>query len=1012
MKNTSTTKGFLYYYYPILLIGLIITTPSYATRHTSQKTDIQQTTQLAQHTITGKATFDNMPLSGVTIQVKGKTTSTITDENGNYTIPADATDTLIFTYTGFKTVEIPVDGKTVIHATMHEDITALQQVTVNAGYYNVKESERTGSIAKVTAKDIEKQPVANILNTMQGRMAGVNVTQESGIAGGGFSVTIRGLNSLRRNGNEPLYVIDGVPYSSEPISYSTTSVAIPGDGNPLSSINPNDVESLEILKDADATAIYGSRGATGVVLITTKKGKSGKTVFTASTQHGIGTVTRMMDLMHTEDYLAMRRKAFANDGIEPGPADYDVNGTWSQDRYTDWQEELIGGTSEIDNWQMSASGGTGQTKFLLSGNYRTETTVFPGDYKYKRGGAHLGVDHVSDDERFKMAFSGRYSAQRNLLPGLDFTSLSRGLAPNAPEPYNPDGSLNWEDGTWENPYAQLQAGNIADTYDLTANTVLGYTITKGLDLKSSFGMTDLKNEESRSLPSSMYNPAFGVGSEVSSVFTHDFTRRSWIVEPQLNWKGSFGNHDLDVLIGGSFQHQNSERLAHYASGFSSDALLDDLTAASFLLVMANDKTEYQYQAFFGRVNYMFGKKYIINLTGRRDGSSRFGPGKQFATFGAVGAAWLFYKETFMADSFISFGKLRGSYGTTGNDQIGDYQFLDTYTSSGYDYQGIKGLQPVRLYNADFGWETNTKLEAALETGFLKDRIFMTAAWYRNRSSNQLVGIPLAGTTGFASIQSNLDATVENRGWEFMLRTVNVQGKDFNWTTNFNLTIPRNELLEFPNLEASTYRNTYVIGEPITVRKLFHFTGVNPTTGLYEFEDVNGDGQISYADDRQAVADFGPKYYGGLQNQFSYKGLQLDFLFQFVKQLNWNYANTQGYAGLFYNQPTAYNNSWMQPGDIAQHQVFTTGLNYEALQASEYYGLSDAAVSDASYIRLKNVALSYDLPLSNFKNFACRLVVQAQNLLTITSFEGADPEFREGGYLPPLRIVSGGLQLTF
>lgn len=952
-------------------------------------------------------------MTGVTIAVAGKPQTAVSGDNGRFAIAAGPGDTLVFSYVGFTTVSEALNGRTNIEVSLKEDATALQAVTVNTGYYTVKEAERTGSISKLTAKQIQRQPVTNLLGTMQGSMPGVSVTQETGMPGGGYSISIRGTNSLRAGGNEPLYIIDGVPYATDPISHAQTSLSIPGDGNPLNSISPNDIESIEVLKDADATAIYGSRGANGAVLITTKKGKKGGTRFTFGSTYGVGRVTRMMDLMDTQQYLAMRRQAFANDGIEIGQADYDVNGTWSQSRYTDWQDVLLGGTSERSGWQLSASGGSEATRFLLSANYNTETTVFPGDFRYKRGGAHLNLDHTSEDKKFHTAFSGTWSAQGNDVPWIDPTATARSLEPNAPGLYDASGGLNWENGTWENPLAQFNAHSRTKAYNLLANATLGYKLLDNLEIKSAFGFTDLRNNDSRSMPHTIFNPALGRTSANSVKYTNELLRQSWIIEPQLGYKYGFGKSKIDILLGATFQNQTSTRLVLQGTGFANNSLMDDMASANTVRVRNNDALVYCYNAFFGRVNYTFADKYILNLTGRRDGSSRFGPGNRFASFGAVGAAWLFHKEGFLQRlEFLSFGKLRASYGTTGNDQIGDYQYLDTYTSSGYTYQGIKGLQPARLFNAGFGWETNTKAEGAVEAGLFKDKLFLTAAWYRNRSSSQLVGLPIAATTGFTVIQDNLDATVQNTGWEFTLRHTNWQTENFTWITSINVTVPKNELISFPGLETSPYRNDYVVGQPITARKLFQYKGINMQTGVYEFTDFNGDGVISYEDDRQAVRDFAPAYYGGIQNQFTYKGLQLDFLFQFVKQLNVNEAGTQGYAGLQRNQPAALAASWSQPGDTAAYQLFTTGVNQQAMQASEYYAQSDGAVSDASYIRLKNIALSYTLPEKYFKAIGCRLSLNAQNLWTITPYKGADPEFRDAGYLPPLRVISGGVELTF
>jgi TonB-linked SusC/RagA family outer membrane protein len=993
--------------YCLIFMGLLMTFSSYYAKDTSGH--IAKIFQ--QHHIQGAITDGSGPLPGVTIAVKGKlNTAAISDYSGQYALSTSANDTLVVSFIGFKTAVIPVKGRTKIDVQLLYDTTTLQEVRVNAGYYSVKESERTGSIARITSKDIETQPVTNVLATMQGRMAGVNVTQSTGTPGGGFEIQIRGQNSIRPEGNAPLYIIDGVPYASDTVGYPQTSTIFPTTTSPLNSINPDSIESIEVLKDADATAIYGSRGANGVVLITTKKGKEGKTKFTISVSTGAGTVTKFMKLMNTEQYLAMRRQAFANDKITTYPANaYDVNGTWDQNRYTDWQKELIGGTSAITELRGSVSGGTQYTQFLFSGNYHTETTVFPGDFGYKKGGSQFSLNHQSSDGKFRLVFSAGYNTQNNDQPATDFTNESRLLVPNAPALYDANGNLNWENNTWDNPLRNLKAVYLSKTKDILANTVLSYEIAPDLVLKSSFGYTDLQHTETRTAPSTMYNPSYGYTSANSVLYRNNTTRSSWIAEPQINWEKEFGGGKLGVLLGGTFQQQNSVRLIQSGTGFSSNSLIYDLASATTKQVQFSDEILYKYQAFFGRVNYNWHDRYIINLTARRDGSSRFGPGNQFANFGAVGAAWLFSNESFLKNSsWFSFGKLRSSYGTTGSDQIGDYQFLDTYTSSGINYQSIIGLQPSRLFNPDFGWEMNKKLEAAIELGFFADRIFVTGAWYRNRSSNQLVGIPLAGTTGFTQLQANLDATVENTGWEFTLRTVNFSRKNFNWTSNFNISISRNELISFPNLKSSTYKDKYRIGEPLNIQLSYQFLGVDPTTGIYQFADVNGDNILSSPNDKQTIVNLNPDFFGGLQNQLTYKNWKLDFLFQFVKQRNRSYGSI---AGMMYNQPETMLNSWQQQGDNAPYQIYTSGYNGAAISAQSRYSSSDAGIVDASYIRLKNVAVAYNLPL-RLQTMQCSILLQGQNLLTFTPYEDGDPEFKSSGYLPPLKIITAGIQLTF
>lgn len=970
--------------------------------------------QVQPQTIGGTVSDARGPLPGVTVAVKGKTILTTTDALGNFSIDAQVGETLVFSFVGYKTAEIMLGSNTSLSVTLEEEVLSLQDVVVNAGYYSVKEKERTGSIARITSKDIEQQPVSNVLATMQGRMAGINITQTTGTPGGGFDVQVRGLNSLRTGGNAPLYIIDGAPYSSQAIGNPETSTILPNSTSPLNSINPADIESIEVLKDADATAIYGSRGANGVVLITTRKGKAGKTTYTASLSGGIGSVTRFSELMRTAEYLAMREEAYVNDGIAEYPANaYDVNGTWDRNRYTDWQKELIGGTSQITDASAAVSGGSGQTQFLLSGNYRKETTVFPGDFEYWKGNAHTNIAHRSLDNKFNLTFSASYTAQDNDQPWSDLTVDSRSLAPNAPALYNDDGTLNWEDSTWDNPLRNLEGKFRARTGDLIANGTFSWIVWKDITFKSSLGYTNLQHNESRTLPSTIYNPAYGVGAEYSSVFFNDTRRSSWIIEPQLGWRKTWGKLNLDVLAGSTFQKQRTEQLVQSGTGFSSNALIYNLAAAATKDILLSDESRYHYQAVFGRINLNYDKRFILNLTGRRDGSSRFGPGRQFANFGAVGLAWLFSNEAlFKNQAVLSFGKLRASYGSSGNDQIGDYQYLNTYTTTGVGYNGIIGLQPSRLFNENFSWETNNKFELAVETGFFKDRIFMTLAWYDNRSSNQLVGIPLPGTTGFTSIQANLGAKIQNKGIEATLRTVNVQEKDITWITTFNISAARNKLLEFPGLANSTYRNQFAIGHPTNIKMLYGFDGVNPETGLYEFKDFNGDGAITSPDDKKFIADFTPKYFGGLQNHLTYKNISLDFLFQFVKQKNWNENYLSEQPGTMANQPRGILNHWQSAGDIASYQQYSTGSQAEAVDSHMRFTESTAAFGDASFIRLKNVAISYTLPADWLGNVNCQLSLEGQNLLTFTSYKGADPEFGRPGFLPPLKMFTTGIRLSY
>lgn len=951
-----------------------------------------------------------MGMAGVNIVIKNTTKGTQSNLDGEYTIIAHPSDTLVFTYMGYKNQEIAVGNRTLINVVMQADATSLDQVVINAGYYKVSDREKTGSISRLTAQDIENQPVNNPLEALQGRVSGVNITQTSGLAGSGFNVRIRGQNSIMA-GNEPLYIIDGVPYDSQSLgTYISSGPIIPaGNISPLNAINPASIESIEILKDADATAIYGSRGANGVVLITTKKGKAGRTKYTFGSSTGIAHITKKRELMNTEQYLEMRREAFANDGITEYPDyAYDVNGTWELNRDTDWQKVLIGHTANTHKVQASVSGGTEQTRFLLSGMYQNETSVYPGSFNYDRITVNSNLQHKDKQDKFKLDFNAAYTLEDNHLPGNDLTFNAMWLAPNAPALYDETGALNWEDGTWNNPLAQLENEYKNTSHTLFSSLLLSYKLTKSIDVKLNSGYGTSRLNDFMTAPHTAYNPAWGMTSANSMVTTNEGNKKYWILEPQFNWTKPWTQGVMNILIGATFQKQQFNQFGLYGLGFPSNRFINNLSAATTIIVNNEVSTQYNTQSLFARINYAHHDKVFLNITGRRDGSSRFGSNNKYGNFGAVGAAYVFSEDLEL--DWLNFGKLRGSYGITGNDQIGDYQYLQTYTITSQPYDGSIGLEPARLHNPTFKWEENRKSELALELGFFKNNLAFSVAYYNNRSSNQLINYSLPATTGFNSILTNLDAEVENQGWEFDLKANLVKTTNFKWNSSLNLSLSRNKLLKFAGLETSPYANKYVIGQPLSIAKLYHLQGVNPQTGLFEFEDYNNDGQITGTEDREYIADLTPKYYGGFSNVLSYKNWDLDVFFQFVKKMGYNQYQTTDAAGTMSNQPVTVLDRWQHPGDNASMQRYTTGANPEAYSAHMQFVRSNGVISDASFIRLKSLSLSYTLPLSKKDDSSCRFFLTGENLLTFTKFKGGDPEQLDG-YLPPLTRVSFGFQLN-
>ncbi|MHA7830184.1 MAG: SusC/RagA family TonB-linked outer membrane protein [Flagellimonas sp.] len=969
-----------------------------------------------QATVIGTVTdTSGKPLAGVNLVVESKNIGTISGLDGSFSINADPNDVLIFSMVGFRTLSVPIARREEVFVSLEENVTQLGEVVLNAGYYTVSERERTGSIEKVTSLEIEKQPISNPLAALQGRMAGVEIEQTSGLPGANFNIRIRGRNSIRSDGNEPLYIVDGVPYASSSIGEGQASLVLRGGAiSPLNNISPSDISGIEVLKDADATAIYGSRGANGVVLITTKKGSGDGTRVELDLLTGMGRVSRNIDLLGTADYLAMRREGYANDGVTQYPANaYDVNGTWDQNKETDWQKLFFGKTSYLTNVQGSISGGDSRTQFLLNGNYHGQTSVFPGDYRNDKISVLANVGHRSKDRRFSVQLSTSYIANGNNLPGDgSLVTKAFALAPNAPRLYNEDGSLNWENSTWTNPLADFEKKYESKASTLIGNAVLGYKILESLEFKANLGYTENHLTEINTTPSTIYDPAYEAGPQFSSLLHNRGKRTSWILEPQLDYGASFGILSVKALVGLTFQEQKSERLSQLATGFTSNRLIENLSAASDFRIYSDIDQQYRYQAVYGRVNLGLKERYFFNLTGRRDGSSRFGTERRFADFAAIGAAWIFSEEAFVQSGLplLSFGKIRTSYGTSGSDQIGDYQYLDTYSLESQMYEGVNGLSPTRLFNPDYSWEKNKKLEFAIDIGFFGDRIFMSGSHYRNRSTNQLVGIPLPATTGFASINGNLPATVENTGWEFALNTVNIQTDRFRWDMSLNLTLPKNRLVAFPGLEESTYANQLVIGESLDITKRYQFDGVDPETGLYRFKDLNGDGEVTAADDRM-VMDYNPKYYGGWANQISWGRLDMEVLFQFTKQIGANFWSRGTFPGRMANQHVEVLDRWQQSGDIAPFQRYsvTDPVVYAAFQR---YAQSDAVATDASFVRLKNLSISYRVLDKSEKGMGCRLFVRGQNLFTWTDYLGLDPETANLLAIPSLRMVSIGTHLTF
>jgi TonB-dependent starch-binding outer membrane protein SusC len=960
------------------------------------------------------------PLVGATVLNKNTNASVPTDASGGFSINASEGDVLVVSFVGYTKTEIKITSSIVgssdqqLSIALEQNIAPLDETIIRA-YGTTTRKFNTGNISKVRGADIQKQPIGDPILALQGRVAGLQISQYSGIPGGRINIRLRGQNSLRLDANSPLFILDGIPFPSTTLT-NTSAMNGPGDLSPFSSINMDDIESIEVLKDADATAIYGSRGANGVILITTKKGRPGKTKVTANISAGAGKVGRKIDLLNTQQYLQIRRETFNNDNMIPQSWDRDLNGDWDSTRYTDWQKLLIGNTAHVTNAQASISGGTNLTQFLIGGTYRKETTVFPGDFNDKKSSVYVDVINRSENKKLNSQLSASYTNDNNLLPVEDFTKYIF-LIPSAPALYDANGNLNWQKDTWNNPYSILYRKSKSVTTNLIGNLNVSYTLLPGLDVKAGLGYNKVSMNQDMIYPLSSYSPS---AASLTQLRKHIFGTNNittWNIEPQINYIKQVSNGKLEALIGLTLQETINESIAQTAIRFPSDALINNIAAAGAISVNNNNYSQYRYNALFGRVGYIWKERYLINLTGRRDGSTRFGPKKQFGNFGAIGAGWIFSNEKFIQNSlsFLTYGKIRGSYGTTGNDRIPDYQYLSTYSVYNSTYLGAIGLYPTQIANPYFGWETVKKLEFGLELGFLNDRILLSSSYYKNRTDDQLVGYSLPDITGFSTVQANLPAVIQNKGLEFEINTSNIKNSDFNWTTSFNISFPQNKLVRFDNLKASSYASRYEVGRSLFIYKGYHYLGIDPQTGVQQYEDINGDGIISLSADRVATKEISQKYFGGLNNSFFYKGFSLDVFIQFAKQTGYIYL-WNGFPGDFFsgNQPSTVLDRWKKPGDNTDIQKLTQNYSSSLITALSNFTSSDGQIGDASFIRIKNISLSYSLPhtwLQKLKLTESKIFINWQNPFTITSYKGLDPETTSVTNLPPLKMVVGGIKIT-
>jgi len=987
-------------------------------------------------TVTGKVTDPlGYPLASVSVVVPGTPLGTMTDKSGFYSlsdVPQDAE--LVFSYVGYLEQRIQVKGQSVINVQMQPTENELNE-TVVIGYGTTTKRLNTGSAAVISDETIDRQPIANVMEALPGRVAGVLVTQNNGVPGANTQMEIRGKSSLN-SGTIPLYVIDGVPYTNfngaQPPNDNLNAWGISGangGASPFSSINPDDIKSITILKDADATAIYGARGANGVVLITTKRGAAGASKTDVNVYTGMGKVSHYIPMLNTGQYLTLRKEAFANDGVDPENASsrpYDLL-DWDQNAYTDWQKYLLGGTSHITNADIAYSGGTDRTSYRLSGNYRHDGTIYPGDFGNNRVTTRFSLGHHSKNNRFNFNFSASYAHEISELPKSDVASLVT-LPPNYPSKLTDSvGNLIWYSG-FTNPLSYLRQSYHGVTNNVIGNLTMGYEVLKNWNLKLSAGYTHIDLNQRSASPASVQDPSY---NPTSTAYFSDNLVENWIVEPTTDYTVNWGKSKLNMLLGGTFQQNISTTTSTKGSNYSSDLLLGSLQGAGIITSYYPNDAKYKFASLFSRVNYNYDNKYLLNGTFRRDASSRFGPNNRFGNFWALGAAWVFTEESFVKEvlPFLSFGKLRGSYGLTGNDQITNYVYLPLYSMSSSSYQGQASYYTSTAYNPYIQWETDKKLEFALELGFLQDRLTFTGSYYRNRSGNQLTYEALPTQSGFNSRTTNMPAVIQNKGLELTIGSQNIKTQNFSWHTDFNITLPSNKLISFPGLESSYYASSYVIGESISLTKLYKYTGVDAGTGMPTYYSADGSGVPNYNTDR-FIAPLGTPYYGGLGNDFSYKNWSLSFFIQYTHQKGYTNGLVSGAPGAsMANVNTSYLNRWQKAGDQGTLFPAASAVSGSPISAAYgyYFASSDLFWGDASWLKLRTASVSYQFDKKLVHRLGLsqlRLYAEGQNLLTLaknkyqmdteTTVAGGPSGLGTGRYLavPPLRTIVVGLNVSF
>ncbi len=987
----------------------------------------------AQSTITGtiKDERTGEALPGASIVIKGTSQGAATDVEGNFTLSVsnEFPFTVAAEFSGYDPKEIEIyelpEGPLNI---VLKSNSVLDEIVV-VGYGTQKREELTGSIASVPV-ELKTQPVSSAERLLQGSISGVQVVQTTGQPGGGVSVRVRGPSSVT-GGNEPLYVIDGFPVYNDN-SISDAGVTNGAKINPLSSINTSDIESIDVLKDASATAIYGSRGANGVINITTKKGKPGEQSVGYDGYVGVQEIRRTIPLLNAREWGQLKNDAAVNSGQKPAFTQGQLDSLGEGD---DWQAAAFR-VAKIQNHNLAIISGSEKTRFAISGNYFNQDGILINT-NFIRYAGRLNVEH-SFNEKFKvLSYITASSTKSNVAPQAVVTSILQ-MPPSVPIK---DANGNY---TLRSPYESAVQNPINTLYnqlnDTRTNRFLGnaaveYEIISGLTAKILFGADLISNKQNRYQPSTVYEGAsIGGQANVGTLNTN-----TWLNENTLNYHKRFAEiHSLDVIAGYTQQASETEATLANAATFATDLFqYNNLGAGTSLQSPASLESKWVLQSFLGRVNYGLHDKYLLTLTVRGDGSSRFGANNKWGYFPSAAVAWNAGKEEFIKNvPVISQLKFRLSAGITGNQQIPPYSSLSQLTYLRYNFGNtiVPGFAPRSIENANLSWEKTSQYDFGIDLGVWKNRVNVVFDLYYKKTTDLLLNVTLPYTTGTTSILKNY-GSVENKGLEVYVNSQNLTGK-FEWKTTFVYSVNQNKVLSLgDNVEYYIPNNNLPsiakVGEPLGAFYVYLTDGLiqngekpltsspNNKPGGQKYKDLDGDGKITQANDRAIAGSAQPKFIAGLTNTFKYSNVDLTLFFQ------------ASYGNRLYNQNrgtlelgTGFTNSTRDLLDRWTPSNINTDV-HSAFQEPAVV-ISDRFIEDASYLRLKNISLGYTIPESISKKFRVsnlRIYVSAQNYWTLTKYTGFDPEvsFNEqstinqgvdnGVYPNNPKTFLGGLSIT-